>query len=195
MILGLTGAFGGGKSTVLRYFSTRNWFIFDADAVCHSFYVECPHDFLDGLLAIFGNGIFNEKGKPDKKAVAAICFSDSEKLNQLTSLIYPLLQKKLDESIEYCRKNSISGVFELPLLYEGGFEKLFDAVLTIWTSPEIRVERLKKRGFTAEDMKKRDAKQLPLEVKLEKADFALINDGTEEALCCQLDELLKRELV
>jgi len=190
MILGLTGAFGGGKSTVLRYFSTKNWFIFDADAICHSFYRECPRDFVDGLRTIFGNGIFDKDGKPDKKNIAEVCFSDTEKLNRLTALIYPLLQKKMDESIEFCKKNSVDGVFELPLLYEGGYEKKFDAVLAIWTSPEIRVERLKKRGFTAEDMQKRDAKQMALELKLEKADFALVNDGTPEALYCQLDELL-----
>ena len=195
MILGITGGFGSGKSSVLKFFESRSWFVMDADSVCRSFYETKETELMDCIRKNFGDGVFDKEGFVDRKKLGEILFRSPQKMELITQVIYPMLTKKIHSAVAECRKKGINGAFELPLLYEGGYEKLFDAVLTIWTSPEIRVERLKKRGFTAEDMKKRDAKQLPLELKLEKADFALINDGTEEALCCQLDELLKRELV
>ena len=99
-------------------------------------------------------------------------------------------KKELEAKINECRQQNISGVFEIPLLYEANYQNLFDAVLAIWTDPEVRCQRLKQRSFSREDMIQRDAKQLSPEIKLENADFAVVNNGSEAMLYAQLDELL-----
>ena len=55
MILGLTGAFGGGKSTVLHYFEEKGWYTFDADAACHKLYDAAIPELIDKVKELFGN--------------------------------------------------------------------------------------------------------------------------------------------
>ena len=54
----------------------------------------------------------------------------------------------------------------------------------------LRKIRLRNRNYSAEDMAKRDARQLPPEQKLERADFAIINNGSPEMLFEQIDQLI-----
>ena len=190
MILGLTGAFGGGKSTVLDYFRNHGWHTFDADAVCHGFYRSGNPVLLREVRAIFGDEAVAPDGSVNRKLIAETAFKAPEKLQMLTGMIYPLLNDELNRQISDCRVSGINGIFELPLLYEADYKKCFDAVLAIWCDPELRCQRLKKRNFTKEEMIKRDARQLAPELKLEYADFAVVNNGSQEMLFQQLDRLI-----
>ena len=192
MILGLTGSFGGGKSTVLSYFQTHNWHTFDADAACHELY-ESGNPVLTGRVKeLFGQDAVDENGKINRQKIADGAFKAPEKMKELTSLLYPLLNEELNRQISDCRRNGIDGIFELPLLYEANYREYFDAVLAIWCAPELRCERLRKRNFSKKDMLERDARQLAPELKLEYADFAVINNGSQEMLFRQLDELVAK---
>ena len=46
------------------------------------------------------------------------------------------------------------------------------------------------RHFTDEEIRKRENQQLPSDEKLEKADFALINNGSKELLRRQINDLM-----
>ena len=190
MILGLTGAFGGGKSTVLDYFRKHNWHTFDADAACHAIYESGNPVLTDKVITLFGKDAVSSDGKVNRQVIAQSAFKNPEKMQALTQTVYPLLNEELEKQIARCRENRINGIFELPLLYEGSYQNFFDAVLAIWSDPELRCERLKNRHYTREDMLKRDARQLDPELKLEYADFAVVNNGTPEMLYAQLDELI-----
>ena len=190
MILGLTGAFGGGKSTVLDYFRKHKWHSFDADAACHAIYESGNPVLTDKVITLFGKDAVSSDGKVNRQVIAQSAFKNPEKMQALTQTVYPLLNEELEKQIAWCRENRINGIFELPLLYEGSYQKFFDAVLAIWSDPELRCERLKNRHYTREDMLKRDARQLAPELKLEYADFAVVNNGTTEMLYAQLDELI-----
>ena len=190
MILGLTGAFGGGKSTVISYFKSKNWHTFDADAACHALYDSGEPELIQKVSELFGPRAVSADGSVDRQVIAAAAFAEPEKLKALTAALYPLLERKMVQEIEQCRQQNISGIFEIPLLYEANYARFFDAVLTIWTDPELRSKRLAKRNFTPEDMKKRDSRQLDPALKLEYADYAVINNGSEELLHRQLDELI-----
>ena len=192
MILGLTGSFGGGKSTVLSYFQTHNWHTFDADAACHKLYESGNPALTDKVKELFGQDAVDENSKINRQKIADGAFKAPEKLKELTSVLYPLLNEELNRQIADCRRNGIDGVFELPLLYEANYQKCFDAVLTIWCAPDLRCKRLRKRNFSRKDMLERDARQLAPELKLECADFAVINNGSREMLFRQLDELVAK---
>ena len=188
MILGLTGAFGGGKSTVLSYFAQRNWHTFDADSACHKIYASGERELLENLKNIFGLQAVRADGSIDRRQIAAQLFASPEKKQALSDMLYPRLNAMMNSEIDHCRKNNINGVFELPLLYEAGFENSFDAIMAIWSDPAVRAERLAGRNFSADDMKERDRNQLDPFEKLERADFAVINNGSKAALYAQLDK-------
>jgi dephospho-CoA kinase len=67
-------------------------------------------------------------------------------------------------------------VNEVPLLYEAGAADRFDAVVVITAPYDIRVER------AGERVDEREARLLPDEEKVARADFAYVNDGSLEDL-------------
>lgn len=192
MILGLTGAFGGGKSTVLSYFKSKNWHTFDADSTCHALYDSGDPELIEKVRELFGAPAVSSDGRIDRKEIAASAFAHPEKLKALTAALYPLLEKQMQSEIDHCRDQGISGIFELPLLYESGYERFFDAVLAIWCDPELRSRRLGNRNYSPEEMKKRDARQLSPVLKLECADYAVVNNGSAESLHRQIDLLISQ---
>ncbi|MBE6376600.1 MAG: dephospho-CoA kinase [Lentisphaerae bacterium] len=189
MILGITGGFGCGKSSVLRFFESRSWFTLDADAVCRSFYDQRNPLLMKCIKDNFGAEMFADDNSVDRKKLATLLFEAPEKMQIITSVIYPMLTAEVDAAIARCRKNNVHGAFELPLLYEAGFEKNFDAVLAIWCPAELRKKHLINRNFTQDEVIRRDKMQMDPDLKLEKADYGIINSGTENDLISQLETL------
>ena len=192
MILGITGAFGCGKSSVLAAFAARGWRTADADQICHGVYGP-GGPLAAALTARWGRGILLESGEADRRKLAALVFADPAELEALTAMVYPLLSERLDDFISDCRRDNANAAIEIPLLYEADLAEKFDAVAAVWSAPEIRRERLRrKRNFSDEEIHRREARQLAADLKLERADYGLINNGTPEELSQQIDLLLRQ---
>ncbi len=192
MILGITGAFGSGKSACLAAFARHQWRTADADGLCHRLYDRRDATLTAAIVEHWGSGILQEDGSVDRRKLGEKVFQHPEELARLTALLYPSLLCELDAQIAACRHDGVNGAFELPLLYEGNFETRFDAVLAVWATPEIRRKRLNTlRGYDADEIRRREARQLSPELKLERADYALINNGTVGELNAQIDLFMK----
>lgn len=192
MILGITGGFGCGKSSVLRFFESRSWFILDADAVCRSFYDERHPQLISCIKKNFGDDFFDIDGSIDRRKLGQILFDSPGKMSLITGVIYPLLTDNIQKKIANCRKEKINGAFELPLLYEAGFENCFDKILAVWCPSELRKKRLLGRKFSPEEVDRRDRMQLPQDEKLERADYGVINSGSFEELISQLETVANK---
>lgn len=193
MILGVTGSFGAGKSTVREAFSAIGWHFFDADRVCHDIYNDRSGAFFAGIVDIWGRGILDGNGFIDRKLLSSKVFGCKMELDRLTALLYPELDRRLDEEIIFCRRNGINGAFEIPLLFEKNYRAHFDAVMTVWCEQSIRHRRLMDgRAFSADEIKKREARQMDPDLKLELADFAVINNGSKELLFRQIKDFTER---
>ena len=194
MILGITGSFGAGKSTVREEFSALGWQFFDADEICHLIYAGKEGTFFTRITETWGREILSPAGNIDRKKLAAKVFGKPQELKKLTDILYPELDKRLVEAIRNCRERQQNGAFEIPLLFENNYEKYFDAVLTVWGASSVRHKRLREmRHFTDEEIRKRENQQLPSDEKLEKADFALINNGSKELLRRQINDLMNEK--
>ena len=190
MILGITGAFGCGKSSVLAVFSARGWRTADADRLCHELYAGGSELAAD-LVKRWGAGILLPSGEVDRRRLASIVFEDQAELDALTALLYPRLAGRLDLFIAECRRDGTDAAIEIPLLYEAGLDEKFDAVAAVWSAPEIRRERLRrKRNFSEEEIRRRESRQLAADLKLERADYGLINNGPPEELARQINLLI-----
>jgi len=193
MILGITGSFGSGKSSLRAWFTCAGWQTFDADEFCRDLYRKADPAFAEALKQLWGKDFRLPDGSISRKAVADQVFGSPEELKRLTDLIYPRLEREMDQTIARWRAQKCNGAMEVPLLYENGLASKFDAVLTVWADPAVRLERLRaKRGFSEEDFRRREALQLDPDKKLEMADFSLINNGSEAEFQRQFEELLKQ---
>jgi dephospho-CoA kinase len=173
----ITGGIAAGKSTALEAFRRHGAATISSDEIVHRIYERDP-DVREAVRARFGDGVIAPDGSVDRAAVAARVFADPNELRWLEALLHPKVAQEytawrteLEQSTDPPRVI----VTEIPLLYETGGERRFDKVVVITAPPEVREAR---RGPTAE----REARLLPDEEKLRRADFAYENTGSPEDL-------------
>ena len=113
-----------------------------------------------------------------------------EKLELLNSLILPEFEKQFTLFINSNRNRN--AVCEIPLLFEKNYQKYFDAVISVWTPDNLRIERLKTyRNMSEPEIAEREVLQYSAVKKMELADYCLINDGSRKSLEKQIDELIE----
>ena len=188
MLIGLTGAIGGGKSTALAAFAAVGADTCDADRMCHELYDD--PNLLDSLAARWGD-IRDAEGRADRKKIAAIVFTRPDELAFLTGTLYPMLEARLVESKQAAeRPGAPILVAEIPLLFESGMERLCDATAALWTGTELRHARLRVRGLSPEEIARREARQWSEEAKWEAADYGIVNTGSPRMLEMQCRHLM-----
>lgn len=178
--IGLTGNFGMGKSTVLKLFLEMGAFTFDTDSFVHAALGD-PR-LIRRIVTVLGRGILAmDSALPavDKKAVAEIIFSNPRKRRAVEAIIHPEVLKaiKSAESETLMKDPSAVIVFEVPLLYEAGYEKYFDKTIVVHTKRSTALDRLKKRGFSRDHVLARTRSQMPITEKKKRADFLINNDA------------------
>ena len=188
MLIGLTGAIGGGKSTALAAFAAVGADTCDADRMCHALYDDPA--LLDRLAARWGD-IRGADGRVDRKKIAAIVFERPDELAFLTGTLYPMLETRLVEFKHAAeRPGAPVAVAEIPLLFEHGMERLCDATVALWTGAELRHARLRVRGLSPEEIAKREARQWSELAKWEAADHGIVNTGSPRMLEMQCRHLM-----
>jgi dephospho-CoA kinase len=102
-----------------------------------------------------------------------LVFGDPEQLAWLEGLLHPRVVREYLAWRE--DQTAPITVTEVPLLYEVGGETRFDRVVVITAPAEVREER---RGSNAD----REARLIPDEQKVDRADFAYVNTGSLDEL-------------
>jgi dephospho-CoA kinase len=129
------------------------------------------------LAERFGPDVIGADGA-DRARLAEIVFSSPEQLDWLEELLHPrVVQENFawrDEVAQRPEPPALT-VTEVPLLYETGADKRFDAVVVITAPAELRRAR-RPLGDAREE------RLLPEDDKLARADYAYVNDGTLEEL-------------
>jgi dephospho-CoA kinase len=175
-LVGLTGNYGTGKSTVLKIFQKLGALTYDADKIVESLLQET--EVLQQIRNLFGDGIFQANGGLDKQKVAAIIFSDNASRRSLEDILHPLVFKKINRLLEHPDRKSRIVVVETPLLFERGYEGRFQCIITVQTEQERALHRLEKKGLKQEEALQRIRSQLPIEEKIRKSDFIVNNNGS-----------------
>jgi dephospho-CoA kinase len=80
----------------------------------------------------------------------------------------------------------------IPLLFETGAEANFDKIICVACSPAGQRERLRARGWPAEQIQGRLAAQLPAEQKIARSHFVIWTDGSLASHRRQAEEIFKR---
>lgn len=189
MVVGLTGSFGSGKSTVSKCFEKLGARIVDSDRSVRSIY-EHNTAFLSDLKERFGDSVFDDTGNVDRKALGHKVFNDSSELNWLEEKLHPLVRDHRIKLVSEAPKSL--WIVEIPLLFEKNLEKDMDSSISVVASYSLRVTRLKNRGFSPDEVEKRNSLQLSQTLKISRADFVISNDGSFEFLRRQVKLLFNQ---
>lgn len=189
--IGLTGGIGSGKSTAARRLMQLGAPVYRADEISRRA-LDPGAPCYDLVLAEFGEDILLPDGSIDRKRLAEIIFTSSERRETLNGIIHPYVIKTMFSlaQTDFARSHNPIAVFDVPLLFESGLDALMDATVLVICEQETRVRRVMERdGFSREHVLSRMCAQMPEEEKRLRADYILDNNGSEEDLNRQIDAL------
>ncbi|NTV98865.1 MAG: dephospho-CoA kinase [Chlorobiaceae bacterium] len=186
-LLGVTGGLGSGKSTVCRFLSEMGCRVFEADKVARELQVH-DGEVVSAIRSIFGEDIYfrDPSGRlvPDRKKIASIVFSSAQKLSELNMAVHPAVFREFRRAVTKAAEEGVMIlVKEAAILFESGGEKGLDAVVVVAADTAKRIGRAIRKGLgTEEEIKKRIAAQWPQEKLMERADYVIMNNGSEDEL-------------
>lgn len=192
--IGLSGGIGAGKSTVSSAFAAAGGIIVDGDVISREV-VATGTEGLAALVAAFGRDILLPDGALNRPALAAIAFSDEDKLQTLNSIVHPLVGKRRAELIDQAPVGSVI-VEDIPLLVESQMAPMFPLVVIVHADEAVRIARLVEyRGFSEDDARARIAAQASVEQRRVVADVWLDNSGSADELAAKARELWQQRIV
>jgi dephospho-CoA kinase len=192
LVVGLTGGIGAGKSTVSEFFARLGALVIDADQLARMAIERGTDGFADVLLRFGDDIILN--GDIDRKKLAEIVFSDEKARKDLEAIIHPRVQALFAEAVADLDHDDIL-IYEIPLLVETGAAEKFDFVITVESELELRKQRLLKKGLYISQIEKRIASQASETAREAVADAVIRNDGDEDSLLRQVENLWESVLV
>ena len=196
--IGLTGGIGSGKSTVARRFAELGASVYSADEIARRA-LEPGEACSQSVIDAFGASILSDDGCIDRKALAAIVFSDEQKRKQLNEIIHPYVIEQLISRAneELSGREHAVAIFDIPLLFESGLDAQMDRTVVVACDEQERVRRIVARDLVSpEHALARIRAQMPEEERRQRADYVLENSGSLDDLIRQVDalyELLRAE--
>jgi dephospho-CoA kinase len=177
--IGLTGNIGSGKSTVASLLVEKGAALIDADALAKE--ASSDPEVLDQIAERLGSDLITD-GQLDRAKTATRIFQDAFARQTLNQIIHPWVRRESEQRVLKLsqQENPPSIILmDIPLLYEGGLEKLVDAVIVVSAPLALRVARVQQRnGLSEAEIIARDKAQLPLEEKVARADIVIDNSGS-----------------
>lgn len=179
--MGLTGGIASGKSVVAAMLREMGFPVLEADVVAHLL-IEPGQPAHDEVLREFGNGLGGADGRIDRGKLAEIVFADPTKLVRLNKIIHPRVEEAVFRQFEDWKQQGVrdAGFVVAALLVEAGYGKNLDGMVMVFCRPEQQLERLRARGMSEADAKRRIAAQMPIEEKLRQATEKIDCSGTME---------------
>ncbi len=183
-VIGLVGGIGSGKSAAAGAFEKLGCVVSDSDKAVRQ--VLLRPEVAEQLVGWWGRGILDSENRVDRKKVADIVFKDDFERRRLESLVHPLVRESRETLIARARESGAKGVIiDAPLLFEAGVDAECDAVVFVETPKDLRLARVRGRGWDEQELDRRENAQMGLEEKRRRSDYVVVNHGT-------LDELESR---
>ncbi len=191
--IGLTGGIATGKSTVSNYLKELAYPLIDADLIARQL-VEHGQEGLERLVARFGREILDDSGALDRQALGQRLFGDAQLRQEVDQLLHPLIYEALEaESQRLAQAGAKLAFFDIPLLYETGYDQKMDQVWVVYLPHDLQVERLMARNSWSQDQAEAAiASQASIEAKRQRADLVIDNQGSLAVTFAQVDQALSR---
>ena len=176
----VTGGLSCGKSSVCLILKELGAYVVSADKIVHQL-LSSDANLGQKIVNLLGPEVL-VNNKLDRARIAHQVFQDRERLNALEELIHPAVYREIDS--EYLAQQSLSQpptlfVAEIPLLFESGGKRDFDAVIAVVADPEICFKRFAETtGYDRREFNNRTARQHPLLEKALQADYVIQNNGS-----------------
>jgi dephospho-CoA kinase len=185
-VIGIVGGIGSGKTALAEAIAQRiRCCRLDADRSGHQALTR--PDILMQLRSTFGDQIFDSQGKILRAALAQRVFGTAPEQiaarRDLERIVHPSIRHDLQRQLEEHQQAQDCDLILLDaaLLFEADWGPFCDAVLFVETSEDERLNRVRSRGWSQEDLTRREASQMPLEEKRRRSSVLIENSANLES--------------
>ena len=176
--IGLTGGIASGKSTVSNMLAQMGAVVVDTDKIARE--VVMPgSEAMAAICRKFGSAVASPDGSLRRDALAKIVFADSQAREWLQALLHPIIRKRAEELAQQAEQDGHKVVvFDVPLLFESGWDKFVDKIWTVYVPPALQRKRLALRdGLTEQEVATRMEAQWPIGEKVKRSDVVINNES------------------
>lgn len=169
MIIGITGNFGSGKSTVSGIFKASGFSVIDVDRLYRGIYRK-DKKLRNRVKACFGTA--------DRRELKRIVFNDYEKLKLLNRITHPIIIKEIKKKIKGIKKKSNGKrdiAIDAPLLLESNAKMLVDKIVVVKAKKSISSKRLLAKGYTHNEIRQITKSQMPVKEKIKHSHYIIDN--------------------
>jgi len=179
LLVGLTGSIATGKSTVSQMFAHLGARVLDADLLAREVVMPGQPAYLK-IVEEFGQGVVQDDGSLDRKALGAIVFADATRRKRLEEITHPAIGLRQQRILSVLEEEEFEGivVWDVALLFETGGLARMDRVVVVYTDPDTELARLMARdGIPEAQARARMASQMPVAEKARRAHYVIDNSG------------------
>lgn len=187
LLIGITGNFGTGKTTVCKIIERFGYPVIYSDFLARKL-METNQKLKNKIIETFGEEAYLKDGHLNRKWLAELVFSNSPESNgllaKLNSIVHPFVLDETEKIINnLISEGNLLIFFESALIFETGIQNLFDYIILVDCKQEKIFERMESfKKLTKEEIERRLKNQIPAKEKTNLVDFVIQNDGTLEDL-------------
>jgi dephospho-CoA kinase len=195
LVVGLTGGIASGKSTTADFLKEQGFLVLDADQYARDVASPGTSGWQE-IWEAFGSEYFHPNGDLDRGKLAQRIFQDADARQRLNAIVHPKVIAMIEQGIQAAKEQGEALVFvDVPLLYEVGLDRRMDSVIVVYARPEIQLQRLQQRDqLCREEAQRRIDAQMPLALKVERAEYVVDNSGSLEETRRQAKEIVDKLL-
>ena len=183
--IAITGNIASGKSKLEHVLIEKGFIVFDTDIIVHDILIDKP----DVATAFENHDVF-EFGRLSNKKLGDLVFSNPELRKKLESIIHPLVLDEINQIFKTYRNEKYVFI-SIPLLFEVGWESLFDEIIFIQSNSDIRLNRLMARNnLSKKEALSRINCQMKEDYKIDKANYIINNNSTLSEYKEKIDKLI-----
>ena len=177
LYVAVTGGIGSGKTTVLQILKDLGYPAVSADAEAREIYGD--EEILEKVRALFPACF--ENGILRREKLAAFVFSDEKLLQKLNEITHPVIMQKVFQAMDRAESKIVFA--EIPLLFEGNYQSLFDKVIVVMRNMEDRIRAVAERdGLSRTQILARIKKQCDYEKNYFSGHTVIYNNGDISSL-------------
>ena len=183
LVIGIAGGVASGKSLVTRCFQHFGATVLDGDQIGHQVLQQTV--LIQQIVDHFGDGILCD-GQIDRSRLAHIVFAKAPEgpsaLKKLEAITHPAIGEQIMQKLELARHNPNcqACILDAPVMFKAGWDKLCNKMVFVDAPLEIRISRAAERGWDNNELVKREANQISVETKRERATDIIDNSHTKE---------------
>ena len=194
-VVGITGGIGCGKTVATDFLEEQGALVLDADVESRALTAENGEALLP-ILETFGEGVFFEDGRLNRRALAELIFSDEAQRRALEGILHPMIQHRIMQRIRQAGQDGVPFLFlSVPLLFETGMDALCDETWCLSLDEEKQIERVMERDHLSRaEVLARINSQMPLAEKERRATVVIRTDRDVSETRSQLSALVRDRL-